>query len=32
MKRFFPVVLIGILILAMVLAGGVWAFSLLFAP
>ena len=31
MKRFFPVVLMGVLILAMVLAGAVWAFSFLFA-
>ena len=32
MKRFFPVVLIALLIGAMVLAGAVWLLSLLFAP
>jgi len=32
MKRFFPVVLIVLLILAMVLIGSVWLLSLLFAP
>ena len=32
MKRFFPAVLMGLVILALVLMGIVWAFSLLFAP
>ena len=32
MKRFFPVVLIVLFILTMVLVGGVWLLSLLFAP
>lgn len=32
MKRFFPVVLIGLLIFATLATGVVWLFSLLFAP